>query len=97
MKSFFAILIASCLHHSANADSAVDLFSGRMQARGVAVPLWVMPERSLSMIVRVDRVYTDYERKGFFRLGILPIGVMEGIIFELYMADRRTLINQFYD
>jgi hypothetical protein len=42
------------------------------------------------MVVRLDRVYTDYQSKGFFRIGLLPIGVMEGVTFQLRHPDSVT-------
>ena len=34
-------------------------------------------------VVRLDQARKDYETKGFFRIGILPIGIMEGVTFGL--------------
>lgn len=67
-----------------------DLLSGRMKARGVVVPFFAGQEQTPSMIMRADRIYTDYERKGFFRIGILPIGVMEGVTFEILHPESAT-------
>lgn len=43
-----------------------------------------------SMIVRVDSIFTDYERKGFFRIGVLPLEVMEGVTFEVCRPEPVT-------
>src|ERR1019366_4949309 len=47
--------------------------------------------------VRLDKVYTDYERKGFFRIGLLPIGVLEGVTFQVEHPDSVTnSLGQMY-
>jgi hypothetical protein len=38
----------------------------------------------------LDKAYTDYQSKGFFRIGVLPIGVMEGVTFRLQHPDSAT-------
>ncbi len=54
------------------------------------IGLYSGTEAEPAAVVRLDRVYTDYERKGFFRIGILPIGVMEGVTFELQHPESVT-------
>jgi hypothetical protein len=34
------------------------------------------------MVIRVDAAYMDYERHGFFRIGLLPMAVLDGVTFE---------------
>lgn len=67
-----------------------DLVSGRMKVKGLVVPLYAGMEQTPSMIVRVDNFFTDYERKGFFRIGVLPLGVMEGVTFEVCQLAQVT-------
>jgi hypothetical protein len=47
-------------------------------------------EAEPTTVVRLDQVRKDYETKGFFRIGILPIGVMEGVTFELHHPESVT-------
>lgn len=82
-KLLLGSLIAFHLVVSATGQLASDLLSGRMKVRDVVTPLYTGAEQTPSMIVRVDSIFTDYERKGFFRIGVLPLGVMEGVAFEV--------------
>jgi hypothetical protein len=41
-------------------------------------------------VMRAGRIYTDYQRKGFFRIGVLPIAVMEDVTFELRQVESFT-------
>ena len=53
-----------------------------MSVRRAVVPLYTTGSFKLSAVVRVDRAYMDYERRGFFHIGLFPIGVLEGVTFE---------------
>jgi hypothetical protein len=37
--------------------------------------------------MRVNRVYQGYQRKGFFRIGALPTGIVEGVELDLYAPE----------
>jgi hypothetical protein len=74
----------------ANAQSVADLLSGRFSARGIVTAFYEGTEQPPSLVVRIESVYTDYERKGFFRIGLLPVGVMEGVALELNHAEYAT-------
>ena len=84
------VIVVSLLCANAKAQFASDLLSGRFKARGVVTAFYERTELTPSMIVRADDIYTDYERKGFFRIGILPVGVMEGVTFELHHPESLT-------
>jgi len=58
--------------------------------KGAVIPIYAGLEQKLVMVVRVDKIYTDYQRKGFFRIGVLPIGVMEGVTFEVRNTESLT-------
>jgi len=44
--------------------------------------------RGPAAILRVGEVRRDYQRKGFFRIGLLPMAVAEEAVFELHRPDR---------
>jgi hypothetical protein len=46
------------------------------------IPVYTEPEKNLSALVHVDKAYTDYEKRGFFHIGALPVAVLEGVTFE---------------
>jgi len=88
-KLLIAVVAVFCCAN-AQAQFASDLLSGRFKAHGVVTAFYEKMEQTPSMIVRADDIYTDYERKGFFRIGILPVGVMEGVTFELHHPESLT-------
>jgi hypothetical protein len=66
----------------AEAQNVSDLLQQGVSVQHAVVPLYPVGSFKLSAIVRVDRVYMDYQRKGFFRIGLFPIGVLDGVTFE---------------
>lgn len=41
-------------------------------------------------VVRVERICREYKRHGFFRIGLLPQVIAEGVIFEVRRPDQMT-------
>ena len=74
----------------AQAQSVSDLLSARSSARGVVTTFYQGTEQPPSLVVRIEGVYTDYQRKGFFRIGLLPVGVLEGVVLELNHLEYWT-------
>jgi hypothetical protein len=88
-------LLATCLlgclaFSEAFAQSAGDIFAGRVKMEHAVFSLYSGTEQEPALLVRLDKVYTDYQRKGFFRIGTLPVGIMEGVTFEL---ERPALLT----
>ena len=48
--------------------------------------------KDLSLVFQVHaaRIFTDYERRGFFRIGLLPIPVAEDVQVQIQSADCLT-------
>jgi len=69
---------------------AADLLAGGIALKGGVISLYDGTEAGPATVVRLDQGYTDYESKGFFRIGLLPIGVMEGVTFELPHPESLT-------
>jgi hypothetical protein len=88
-KLLFATVAVFC-YANTHAQFASDFLSGRFKAHGVVAPFYNGMEQTPSMVVRADAIYTDYERKAFFRIGVLPLGVMEGVTFELHRPESLT-------
>jgi hypothetical protein len=74
----------------AHAQSVADLLSGRFSGRGIVTTFYEGTEQPPSLVVRIESVHTDYQRKGFFRIGLLPVGVMEGVALELNHPEYWT-------
>ena len=66
----------------AGAQGVADLLEQGVSVQRAVVPLYPTNSFKLSAIVRVDRVFMDYQHKGFFRIGLFPIGVLDGVTFE---------------
>jgi hypothetical protein len=65
------------------AQLATDFLAGRVKMEGGVFTLYSGREQEAAVLVRLDKAYTDYQRKGFFRIGSLPISVIEGVTFEV--------------
>ena len=81
-----AVKVFACLFcfllTKADAQSVADLLHQGVSVRRAVVPLYATGSFKLSAVVRVDRAYMDYQHKGFFGIGLFPIGVLDGVTFE---------------
>lgn len=53
------------------------------QARGISVPIYVEGKAHPVGTIRIDRVYRDHRRLGFFKVKALPVLVAEGVRLEV--------------
>lgn len=67
----------------ADGQSVCDLLQQGVSLQGAVVPLYPAGAAQPVAVVRVDRAYLDYQRRGFFRIGLLPVGVLEGVTVEV--------------
>ena len=91
MRLLFASLVGFCAFWQDCARPAADVLAGGIGLKGGVISLYSGTEEGPATVVRLDQAYADYESKGFFRIGLLPIGVMEGVTFEL--PHRESLTN----
>jgi hypothetical protein len=52
------------------------------QVEGVQMGIFVGNELEPSLIVHVKEAKPGFERRGFFRIGLLPVEVVSGVVFE---------------
>jgi hypothetical protein len=90
MRILFASVLGCFAFCHVWAQSAADVLAGGSRLKGGVVALYSPKETEPATVVHFDQVYTDYESKGFFRIGLLPIGVIEGAVFELQHAETVT-------
>jgi len=90
MRLLFVSLLGCLAVCGACAQPAAAFLAGGFSLQGGVIGLYSGTGTEPATVVRLDRVYTDYESKGFFRIGILPIGVMEGVTFELQHPESVT-------
>jgi len=63
-------------------QTVADLLQRGWNMQHAVIPVYTEPEKNLSALVHVDKAYTDYEKRGFFHIGALPVAVLEGVTFE---------------
>jgi hypothetical protein len=54
----------------------------------VVVPVYLQFDPEPVAVFRAERVFSDYQTKGFFRIGALPLTVMEDLSIELKDPSR---------
>jgi hypothetical protein len=89
-KALFSGMTGLLLGSSAYAQFLGDPLLGNVWARGAKITIYQGTEQQPSMIVRANTIFRDYQRKSFFRIGVLPIGVMEGVTLEVRDVESIT-------
>jgi hypothetical protein len=64
------------------------LLDSPVELKGVAVPVYLDSRPEPAAILRADRIFRDYQRRGFFRIGVLPLVVFEGLNLEIREPER---------
>jgi len=54
--------------------------------REVAIPIFINGESQPCAMLRADWIHRDFQRKGFFRIGVLPLAAVEGLEFQIRSA-----------
>lgn len=75
-----------------SAQSASDLLYGRLKANGIITAFYDFSNSAPAIVFRANIIYTDYEHIGFFRIGVLPIVVIEDLTIELQRPESITEI-----
>jgi hypothetical protein len=90
MRLFAAGLLGWLTLFQVGARPATDLLADGSRLSGGVFDLYSGTEAEPAVVVHLEKAYTDYQSKGFFRIGLLPIGVMEGVTFRLQHPDSAT-------
>ena len=64
--------------------------TARLEARDVEIRLYPKNSTRQIAVCRVDRVYTDYRKMGFFRIKLLPVLVVEGVRLEFNQTEPQS-------
>jgi hypothetical protein len=68
-----------------------------MNARKVTVPYYAGPENRLSLNFKADRFTKESQRKGFFRIGVLPLLVVHDANLEVRRPEYfNPAVRQFH-
>jgi hypothetical protein len=60
------------------------------KAKGMVMPVYVRGHSQAAAVLRIERISAEYQRKGFFRIGLLPQIVAEGVSIELRQSGALT-------
>jgi hypothetical protein len=64
------------------------------EAREVTVPFYLGTERQPSLVVKIDHLSNERQRKGFFRIGVLPLLVAHQVELEVRTPENFTNVRQ---
>ena len=68
--------------------------AAQLLGRGVAFPIFLGDQREPAASVRAETVSKDYQRKGFFKIGLLPQLVAENVTVRFNkMADAEKVLS----
>ena len=91
MKPSLAAMFLMLLASSTGAQRAESFLSGDVRVRNAAVYFSLADTKQPAAVVRVADAFRDFETKAFFRIGVLPLGVLDRVTFE--MGDPSQLTN----
>ncbi len=77
-----------CIALTATVQGAEGFSSANLKIKKAVIPIYLASDTQPAAVVRVERIFPDFERRGFFRIGLLPLAVAEGVTLELPADDR---------
>lgn len=88
--TFLTSVLVMFLSSNPPTDAQPWPLSSLEQATDVTMTLY--PENGVNplAVIQVGHLYVDYERRGFFRIGLLPIPVAENVQIRIESADCLT-------
>jgi hypothetical protein len=90
MRRAITVFILGCFAATVGAQSVSELFASGARVRGMVIPIFDKKAMTNLVVIRVERVYTAHERKGFFQIGLLPVEVLEGVTIQVTQPERLT-------
>jgi hypothetical protein len=69
------------------ADWWENVLQGGVTAAGATVPIFPKQQQTPVAVLRTGRIHTEWEQRGFFRIGVLPRVVLEDVILDLRATD----------
>jgi hypothetical protein len=95
-----ALAAAGLLTAATAAGQQLDMLS-RHPIKGLVVPFYTPGRPDAVMVLRAESISMEFERRGFFRIGTLPLVVAEGVTLELQrgsdMAEAQNLIHNWLE
>lgn len=89
---WFRLALVGGLFLLANlARGQIDFGSSRLNGKDLALPVYVTGEAKPVAVLRLRQVGIEYQRRGFFRIGVLPILLGEEVTLELRLPAYARL------
>jgi len=60
----------------------------------MTLPVYLGDDMHLAALLRAERLYAGFQRRGFFRIGVLPQFMADGVTLELHDAARCAEVLQ---
>lgn len=54
-----------------------------MHVEGMVFPIYTRPSPEPESILSVSNIHLDFQRKGFFKIGMMPVLVLDGVVLSL--------------
>lgn len=91
-----AVLVLCLVSYSVVGFGAPILTGQGGKMKNAVVPVYVGEPPQLGAKFRIGRIFTDYQRKGFLRIGVLPMLVAEDVTVEIHRPEALAeLLSSF--
>jgi len=67
-----------------HAGTVMDILTPGRTVRHAIFPFYHQPDLKLSSVVQIEKAYLDHQQNGFFHIGFLPVGALEGVTIEIH-------------
>jgi hypothetical protein len=83
------LLLTQDLYTAPAGNPLADFAAGKVRASGLDAVFYSneTPSRKC-LVLRAERIFTDYEKRGPFRLGVLPVFVLEGVTISVPQPEE---------
>jgi hypothetical protein len=70
-----------------------------MKVEGLVIPIYTRPSPEPESILSVSNIHLDFQRKGFFKIGMMPVLVLDGVVLSLrntnILASHMTQLSHW--
>lgn len=88
MRTWLALLAGGCMALNVGASPAGVVLPAGAGMKDVVLPVYAGQAGHPVAILRVERFGLEYQKRGFFRIGVLPIMVLDDVTLEVLDAER---------
>lgn len=88
---FLLVAMGAVFFASKDFASQTEFRMAITDAKGLAIPIYARDRPDAVAVVRISRFSHDFQRRGFFRIGVLPMLVADGLTVEL--RDSRSVAD----